>query len=152
MDNISQSDNQIEPASTPRPRPLVLLFLAGWGIAPEGDGNAISSSRTPTFSGLVKDYPVALLDPGEKTLNARYLSLGTGQDIDETSAAQIPALNEIIAQHNLKQIKIGETERFAVRYVLYYMPARDGTSRRGVRFGRRLGSAARFFRRRRRRR
>ncbi len=96
-----------------RPRPVVLLLLDGWGIAPAGESNAISASKTSVFSYLVKEYPVAVLTPGHNNLNARYLSLGSGRDIIDENMAVTGTLTAALSAAGLKQIKISETERFA---------------------------------------
>ena len=44
------------------PRPVVLCILDGWGIAPDGPGNAISRARTPFWDRLEAEYPNARLD------------------------------------------------------------------------------------------
>ncbi len=47
-------------------RPLVLLVLDGWGIAPPGPGNAIVTAKTPNMDMLAERYPtVALHASGE---------------------------------------------------------------------------------------
>jgi bisphosphoglycerate-independent phosphoglycerate mutase (AlkP superfamily) len=33
--------------------PVALVILDGWGIAPEGPGNAVALADTPTFDALV---------------------------------------------------------------------------------------------------
>jgi len=93
---------------------VVLLLLDGWGVAPASVANAITAAKTPTFLNLVKEYPVALLNPGNnKSLNARYLTLGSGREItDEKTEARVN-LSSVIAAAGWKQIKIAETERFA---------------------------------------
>ncbi len=45
-----------------RYRPVVLVVLDGWGIAPEGPGNAVKLSRTPRLDALEATYPHARLD------------------------------------------------------------------------------------------
>ncbi len=37
--------------------PLVLLILDGWGLAPDGPGNAIALADTPNFDLLLREYP-----------------------------------------------------------------------------------------------
>ena len=37
-------------------RPVVLVVMDGWGLAPAGPGNAISLARTPVLDRLVHDY------------------------------------------------------------------------------------------------
>ncbi|MCG2675574.1 2,3-bisphosphoglycerate-independent phosphoglycerate mutase [bacterium] len=38
-------------------RPVVLIILDGWGIAPPGPGNYISQAKTSNFDNLLKKYP-----------------------------------------------------------------------------------------------
>jgi 2,3-bisphosphoglycerate-independent phosphoglycerate mutase len=44
-----------------RKAPVALIILDGWGIAPEGPGNAVSQAQTPFMDSLFKDYPHAQL-------------------------------------------------------------------------------------------
>jgi 2,3-bisphosphoglycerate-independent phosphoglycerate mutase len=47
-------------------RPVVLVILDGWGIAPEGPGNAVRLANTPVLDSLFETYPHAtLLTSGE---------------------------------------------------------------------------------------
>lgn len=110
MDLTSSHNNSDE---APRSGPVVLLLLDGWGIAPPSEMNAITSVKTPAFSSLTKNYPVALLRTGGKTLNARYLSLGSGQDLSDENIKPLTTLTKIISSAGKKQIKITETERLA---------------------------------------
>jgi len=93
--------------------PVVLLLLDGWGVAPLSEANAMTSAKTPYLDDLIKDYPVALLATSHKTINARYLSLGAGCDLSDENFIPAITLTKILAHHNLKQIKITETERLA---------------------------------------
>ena len=43
-------------------RPVALIVLDGWGCAPPGEGNAVSSARTPVFDGLRSRYPHTTLE------------------------------------------------------------------------------------------
>jgi len=40
---------------------VVLMILDGWGVAPEGSGNAISRASTPAFDGLISRWPNSTL-------------------------------------------------------------------------------------------
>ena len=45
---------------------VVLAIMDGWGIAPDGPGNAISQAKTPTLDGLTAAYPhTQLIASGE---------------------------------------------------------------------------------------
>lgn len=93
--------------------PVVFLLIDGWGVAPLSEANAMTSAKTPYLDSLVKEYPVALLTAKNKTINARYLSLGAGQDLNEENFVPQTNLSKVLADNNLKQIKITETERLA---------------------------------------
>jgi 2,3-bisphosphoglycerate-independent phosphoglycerate mutase len=45
----------------PRPKPLVLIILDGWGYSAETKGNAIALARKPTYDRLLRDYPNTLI-------------------------------------------------------------------------------------------
>ena len=47
--------------STPVDRPVALVILDGWGLAPDGPGNAVALADTPTFDRLAADNPGATL-------------------------------------------------------------------------------------------
>jgi 2,3-bisphosphoglycerate-independent phosphoglycerate mutase len=49
-----------------RPKPVALIILDGWGIAPASDGNGVTMAKTPNFEKLVANYPaMTLLASGE---------------------------------------------------------------------------------------
>ncbi len=41
--------------------PLVLVILDGWGLGPEGEGNAIARAKKPNMDYFVKNYPHTVL-------------------------------------------------------------------------------------------
>lgn len=94
-------------------RPVVLLLLDGWGVAPSGEANAISLAKTPIFLKLVKEYPAATLGVGALNWNIRYLSLGTGKDVDQEDAQISDTLSTVVSAAGFKQLKITDSERFA---------------------------------------
>src|SRR5215210_7497312 len=67
---------------------LALIILDGWGLAPDGPGNAISQADTPTFDGLWSRYPhtqlsasgadVGLPDGQMGNSEVGHLNLGAG--------------------------------------------------------------------------
>lgn len=107
---LTNNSNSLEPLSS---KTLVLLLLDGWGAAPPSEANLISLAKVPTFNNLIKEYPVALLTVPDKNINTRYLSIGSGKNIDDEKIINEITLSKILADSNLKQIKITETERLA---------------------------------------
>ena len=53
---------------------LALVILDGWGLAPDGPGNAISQASTPVFDELWATYPHATL-----STSGRDVGLPDGQ-------------------------------------------------------------------------
>jgi 2,3-bisphosphoglycerate-independent phosphoglycerate mutase len=45
----------------PRPKPLVLIILDGWGYRAEIKANAIALARKPTYDRLLREYPNTLI-------------------------------------------------------------------------------------------
>ncbi len=45
----------------PRPKPLVLIILDGWGYSAESKANAIALARKPTYDRLLREYPSTLI-------------------------------------------------------------------------------------------
>jgi 2,3-bisphosphoglycerate-independent phosphoglycerate mutase len=79
----------IEAGATEIPVPsLCLVVLDGWGLAPDGPGNAVSLASTPIFDGLWERYPrttlsasgrdVGLPDGQMGNSEVGHLNLGAG--------------------------------------------------------------------------
>jgi 2,3-bisphosphoglycerate-independent phosphoglycerate mutase len=100
------------PAGLPVPR-AVLVVLDGWGIAPDGPGNAVSLAQTPVFDELWAAYPhtqltacgraVGLPDGQMGNSEVGHLNLGAGavvrQDltrIDDAVADGTLAQNDVL--------------------------------------------------------
>jgi 2,3-bisphosphoglycerate-independent phosphoglycerate mutase len=100
------------PEQLPAPS-AVLIVLDGWGLAPDGPGNAVSQADTPVFDELWSAYPHAELTSGGKAVGlpegqmgnseVGHLNLGAGavvmQDltrIDEAAAAGEFATNDVL--------------------------------------------------------
>ena len=45
----------------PRPKPVVLIILDGWGYRAENEANAIALAHTPNYTRLLKEYPHTLV-------------------------------------------------------------------------------------------
>ena len=60
--------------SQPRPRPLVLCILDGWGERAKADDNAIETARAPNWRRLISRWPHAQLQASE-----HYVGLPDGQ-------------------------------------------------------------------------
>ncbi|HMJ03985.1 MAG TPA: 2,3-bisphosphoglycerate-independent phosphoglycerate mutase [Conexibacter sp.] len=100
------------PSALPAAR-AVLVVLDGWGIAPDGPGNAVSLASTPVFDELWNAYPhtqltacgraVGLPDGQMGNSEVGHLNLGAGavvrQDltrIDDAAADGTFALNDVL--------------------------------------------------------
>ncbi|HEV2419681.1 MAG TPA: 2,3-bisphosphoglycerate-independent phosphoglycerate mutase, partial [Terriglobia bacterium] len=45
----------------PRPKPILLVILDGWGYCAERESNAIALAQTPNYSRLLSEYPSTLV-------------------------------------------------------------------------------------------
>jgi len=87
-----------------RYRPVVLIILDGWGVAPDGEGNAITRSNLPNFQKLLKSYPtmtvqasgaeVGLMFGEMGSSEVGHLNIGAGRVYYQT----LPRINKEIAE------------------------------------------------------
>ncbi len=62
-----------------RPRPAVLLILDGFGVAPDGEGNAITRANTPTFKMLTERYPTMTLRASGDDVGLNWGEMGNSE-------------------------------------------------------------------------
>ena len=91
-------------------KPVVLIILDGWGIAPPGPGNAVSLAKTPNFNKFWAAFPHTQLiasgeavglphgEPGNSETG--HLNLGAGQIVFQ----DLPRINMAIADGSFYQI------------------------------------------------
>jgi 2,3-bisphosphoglycerate-independent phosphoglycerate mutase len=103
----------------PRPRPLLLCILDGWGDRPERADNAIAQAKTPVWHELMKRWPHSELEASEHYVGlpdgqmgnseVGHTNIGAGrivmQDlpridaaVDDGSLATMPGLKEFIVR------------------------------------------------------
>jgi 2,3-bisphosphoglycerate-independent phosphoglycerate mutase len=89
------------PGPRPRPRPIVLVVLDGFGIGGDPATDAIAAAPMPTWRGLLRDWPHAVLRASEDAVGlppgqmgnseVGHLNLGAGrpvlQDLPRIDAA-----------------------------------------------------------------
>lgn len=91
-------------------RPIVLIILDGWGIAPAGPGNAVSLANLPNFSSYWSSFPhtqliasgeAVGLPKGEKgNSETGHLNLGAGRIVYQ----DLPRINMSIADGSFFKI------------------------------------------------
>jgi 2,3-bisphosphoglycerate-independent phosphoglycerate mutase len=92
-----------------RPKPVVLVILDGWGIAPPNAGNAITLSQTPTMNSFYATYPHASLEAAgefvglprgeDGNTETGHLNLGAGQIVYQ----DLPRINQAIADGSFQK-------------------------------------------------
>lgn len=85
------------------PKPVVLVVLDGWGIAPASKGNAITRANTPYLDNLKTNYPFVKLQASGEAVGlppnedgnteTGHLNLGAGQIVPQ----DLPRINSSIA-------------------------------------------------------
>ena len=94
-------------AITARPRPVTLIVLDGWGIAPPSRANAISLARTPNMDSYQMTYPAMSIQAGGESVGLSWgeignsevghLSLGSGRVLYQS----LPRISHAIADGSL---------------------------------------------------
>lgn len=67
-------DNKIS-----RPKPVVLIILDGWGVAPPSAGNAITQAKTPYLNKLIKAYPAMTLHASGEGVGLAWGEVGNSE-------------------------------------------------------------------------
>ncbi|MFA6918731.1 MAG: 2,3-bisphosphoglycerate-independent phosphoglycerate mutase [Patescibacteria group bacterium] len=62
-----------------RPKPVILMILDGWGIAPPSRSNAITLAKTPTISNLIKTYPAMTLQASGEAVGLSWGEIGNSE-------------------------------------------------------------------------
>lgn len=62
-----------------RPKPVVLIILDGFGIAPPSRANAISLAKTPNFDKYASNYPVMPLSASGEAVGLSWGEMGNSQ-------------------------------------------------------------------------
>ncbi len=62
-----------------RPRPAVLIVVDGFGVAPDGEGNAITRANTPTLKLLTERYPAMTLRASGDEVGLSWGEMGNSE-------------------------------------------------------------------------
>lgn len=65
--------------SPSRPKPVVLIILDGFGVAPPGKGNAITEADTPVLDNLIKTYPAMTLVSSGQEVGLSWGEMGNSE-------------------------------------------------------------------------
>jgi len=69
----------IENPKGSRPKPVVLIILDGWGVAPLSPGNAIAQAKTPYLNKLIKSYPAMTLHASGEEVGLAWGEVGNSE-------------------------------------------------------------------------
>ena len=62
-----------------RPKPVVLIILDGWGVAPASKSNALSIAKIPTYNNLIKNYPAMTLQSSGESVGLSWGEIGNSE-------------------------------------------------------------------------
>lgn len=62
-----------------RPRPVVLVIIDGFGIAPPAEGNAIADAKMPVFKRLVESYPAMTVHASGGAVGLSWGEMGNSE-------------------------------------------------------------------------
>ncbi len=96
-----------------RPKPVVLLILEGWGVAPAHPGNAITEAAPAYFDYLLSHYPaVTVTTPRPATAEAGHAMIGLGRPYQ--SALEL--INSSITDNTFKTMPVLRQALAAARH------------------------------------
>src|SRR5262249_3808015 len=91
----------------PRPKPVVLCILDGWGERPRADDNAIETAHTPVWHRLIARWPHAQLQASEHYVGLPDRQLGhsevghTNMGAGRVVFQDLPRIDAAIAEGTL---------------------------------------------------
>ena len=62
-----------------RPKPVVLIVLDGWGLAPPSEGNAISRANIPIMNKLIATYPAMTIEASSEEVGLSFGEIGNSE-------------------------------------------------------------------------
>lgn len=62
-----------------RPKPVVLIVLDGFGIAPTAEGNAVRQAQMPNFQKLVTSYPAMTVNASGESVGLSWGEMGNSE-------------------------------------------------------------------------
>lgn len=63
----------------PRFKPVILIILDGFGIAPAGDGNAVAAAKMPVFAKLLETYPAMTVQANGGAVGLSWGEMGNSE-------------------------------------------------------------------------
>ncbi|MFA6447109.1 MAG: 2,3-bisphosphoglycerate-independent phosphoglycerate mutase [Patescibacteria group bacterium] len=62
-----------------RPKPVILMIIDGFGIAPEADGNAVTKAQMPNFKRLIESYPAMTVRASGEAVGLAWGQMGNSE-------------------------------------------------------------------------
>jgi 2,3-bisphosphoglycerate-independent phosphoglycerate mutase len=62
-----------------RPKPVVLLILDGWGVAPPGEGNPLEAAATPVMDELTASFPTVTVRASGEAVGLSWGEMGNSE-------------------------------------------------------------------------
>jgi 2,3-bisphosphoglycerate-independent phosphoglycerate mutase len=62
-----------------RPKPLVLIIMDGWGVAPPGEGNPLEAAATPVLDELITTFPTVTVRASGEAVGLSWGEMGNSE-------------------------------------------------------------------------
>ncbi|MFZ6015843.1 MAG: 2,3-bisphosphoglycerate-independent phosphoglycerate mutase [Patescibacteria group bacterium] len=63
----------------PRPKPVSLLILDGFGVAPDAEGNAVTRAKMPFYKSLIEHYPAMTVRASGEAVGLSWGQMGNSE-------------------------------------------------------------------------
>jgi 2,3-bisphosphoglycerate-independent phosphoglycerate mutase len=61
------------------PKPVVLIILDGWGVAPPGDGNPVAAANTPNMNEIIATFPTVTVRASGEAVGLSWGEMGNSE-------------------------------------------------------------------------
>lgn len=75
---MSEAPNLL-PQTDGLKKPTLLVILDGFGIAPDGDGNAVTQAKTPNFDRFIRNYPSMTIKASGEEVGLSWGEMGNSE-------------------------------------------------------------------------
>ncbi|MBT5808607.1 2,3-bisphosphoglycerate-independent phosphoglycerate mutase [Candidatus Uhrbacteria bacterium] len=73
------ADTNLDPETNKVKQPTVLVVIDGFGVAPDGEGNAIVRAKTPNWDRFVKTYPAMTIRASGEEVGLSWGEMGNSE-------------------------------------------------------------------------
>jgi 2,3-bisphosphoglycerate-independent phosphoglycerate mutase len=94
------------------PKPVILIILDGWGVAPSSEGNGVTLAKTPNFNKYIASYPTSTLLASGQAVGLSWGEMGNSEvghlnlGVGKIFYQNLPRIDKAIDDETIFQNKV----------------------------------------------